>query len=115
LRYLLPVLLYIFILFLSLLLFKGLTTGTEGRFLKNNPLIKKPPSAQEKTKHIAFLLVLNSSDPQVVTGASFLFHDNISIGKSEENDVVVSDPYISLKHARIFARDNQYFLEDLRV
>lgn len=112
LRYLFPVFLYIFIIFISLNLLKGLAARTEG-FLKNTPLIKRLPFAQTKTKPVTFLLVLNSSDPLVETGASFLFYDDITIGRSEENDIIVSDPYVSLKHARIYARDSQYYLEDL--
>jgi pSer/pThr/pTyr-binding forkhead associated (FHA) protein len=39
--------------------------------------------------------------------------DSITLGRAATCDVVVNDTYVSNVHARIFARDGSYWLEDL--
>jgi hypothetical protein len=36
-----------------------------------------------------------------------------SVGRSQENDIVINDPNVSRKHARIFRADNGFVVEDL--
>ncbi|MEZ0393888.1 MAG: FHA domain-containing protein [Desulfurococcaceae archaeon] len=36
-----------------------------------------------------------------------------TIGRDLSNDVVVLDPYASRQHARIFVKDDEWFVEDL--
>lgn len=59
------------------------------------------------------LLTLISPDPRLEPGTSFLFQDEITIGRSKENDLVVNDPFVSLRHAKIFRKNGQFWLEDL--
>ena len=41
--------------------------------------------------------------------------DEISIGRlSSTNDVVLAEGIVSKKHARIFVKDEQYYIEDLK-
>ena len=41
--------------------------------------------------------------------------DEISIGRlSTTNDVVLSEGIVSKKHARMFVKDEQYYIEDLK-
>lgn len=35
------------------------------------------------------------------------------IGRSPTNDIVIVDPYVSRRHARIFYRDGKWYIEDL--
>jgi FHA domain len=37
----------------------------------------------------------------------------ITIGRAEDSTLVISDDYSSAHHARLFARDGQWFIEDL--
>ena len=39
--------------------------------------------------------------------------DSITIGRSNENDVIIKDPYISKKHLSIVKDEEEYYLEDL--
>lgn len=39
--------------------------------------------------------------------------DSITIGRSNENDVIIKDPYISKKHLSIVKDEDEYYLEDL--
>ncbi len=38
---------------------------------------------------------------------------NLSIGRTQENDIAFGDSFLSKKHARFSAREDQVFLEDL--
>ncbi len=35
------------------------------------------------------------------------------IGRYPTNDIVIPDPYVSRRHARIFYRDGEWYIEDL--
>lgn len=37
----------------------------------------------------------------------------ITIGRAEDSTLVITDDYSSARHARLFARDGQWFIEDL--
>jgi len=36
-----------------------------------------------------------------------------TVGRDPSCDIVISDPYVSRRHARIFYRDNRWYIEDL--
>lgn len=38
----------------------------------------------------------------------------ITLGRKENNSVVLNDRFVSSYHARIYLRNNEYFLEDLQ-
>ena len=46
-------------------------------------------------------------------GKEFSFQDTISIGRSENNDIVLKDDIVSRQHARIEFRNNAYVIYDL--
>ncbi|OYT40559.1 MAG: FHA domain-containing protein [Desulfurococcales archaeon ex4484_58] len=35
------------------------------------------------------------------------------LGRYPTNDIVIPDPYVSRRHARIFFKDNEWYIEDL--
>ncbi|MDO5707081.1 MAG: FHA domain-containing protein [Andreesenia angusta] len=37
----------------------------------------------------------------------------LTIGRVGRNEIILKDPYVSKKHARIFSKGNSYFIEDL--
>ncbi|AFS77975.1 forkhead-associated (FHA) domain-containing protein [Gottschalkia acidurici 9a] len=43
----------------------------------------------------------------------YVLCQEVSIGRGNQNDIVLRDPYISKEHARIILDENEYFLEDL--
>ena len=44
---------------------------------------------------------------------SYSIVQEISLGRSNNNDIVLKDPYISKRHFRIVKDENEYFIEDL--
>lgn len=44
---------------------------------------------------------------------SYSITSSTTIGRSNKNDIVIKDPFLSKKHARIEKEKDQYFLEDL--
>lgn len=39
--------------------------------------------------------------------------DSYMIGRDPDCDIVVADPFVSRKHAKIFYRDGKWFIEDV--
>ena len=44
---------------------------------------------------------------------SYIVDKNLSIGRTSDNDIVLSNPFLSKKHARLIVREGQVYLEDL--
>jgi pSer/pThr/pTyr-binding forkhead associated (FHA) protein len=69
---------------------------------KANPAQRgKPPSS----------VVVHAPDGKKV--GSFRLADTVSIGRSERSTIKLDDSYISQSHARLYARDGAWFVEDL--
>ena len=60
----------------------------------------------------AALTVVGSGD-QGQMGKRFAFSEEITIGRSANNDILISDNFVSHHHAVIFLRNNLYVIEDL--
>jgi pSer/pThr/pTyr-binding forkhead associated (FHA) protein len=74
---------------------------------KTMPL-QPPPSAADDVGPL--LLVVEGLEP----GRRFgLRADTTAIGRAAANDVVLPSPAVSAEHARVVARDGQFWLEDL--
>jgi len=61
----------------------------------------KPPSS----------VVVHAPDGKKV--GSFRLSDAVSIGRSERSTITLDDSYVSQSHARLYARDGAWFVEDL--
>lgn len=61
----------------------------------------------------AVIAVLDAPEETKLKGRRFAFEDGISIGRGEDNDIVILEGYVSHHHARITAHGNQYVIEDL--
>lgn len=61
----------------------------------------------------ALLLVTEARASSGLKGRRFAFAEGMTIGRGEDNDVVIPDAFVSHHHARIFAHGNQFVLEDL--
>lgn len=44
---------------------------------------------------------------------SYSLDTNMTIGRSNKNDIIIKDPFISKKHASIDQDRNEFFIEDL--
>ncbi len=58
------------------------------------------------------LLVLESVSDKSDPGDFYIIDAGVSIGRGDSNDVVLKDSFVSSKHAGIYLKDGQYWLED---
>lgn len=63
-------------------------------------------------KNEAVISVVEAEE-EALTGRRFAFHDEITIGRSQENDVVIPENFVSHRHTTIFLHGAQYVIEDL--
>lgn len=61
----------------------------------------KPPSS----------VVVHAPDGKKI--GSFQLSDAVSIGRNERSTITLDDSYVSQSHARLYARDGAWFVEDL--
>lgn len=66
----------------------------------------------EITNEEAVLTVLEAADETMV-GQRFAFSDEISIGRGNDNDIVLNDSFASHHHAVIALLNNLYVIEDM--
>ena len=67
------------------------------------------PRPARSSRRMPRELVVNDLDGR----RSVPLRDSVTIGRAASCDLVVSDNYVSNVHARIFAKDGAYWLEDL--
>ena len=63
-------------------------------------------------KNEAVLSVVEAEE-ESLAGRRFAFQDEITIGRSRENDVVIPENFVSHRHTTIFLHGAQYVIEDL--
>ncbi len=114
------VLRYVFLLLLLLFLF-SLVKWMVGD-LKKLPADRqdfRPPAGVPEDKNAdsrvadVSLTVLESSTAELQPGDTFAVYKEIFIGRSEENDITTGDSFASTRHARIYLKEGQYWLDDL--
>ena len=124
-RYLFLALLYIFIFKLVWLMLRDLGS-TPATVQKNSPGaqqnyqvnledqvylrpedIKRPPGAR------AGLVLLTGGEKGAAPGKVFPLGEHFGLGRSSQNNFILSDPFASLEHAVINMKNGQYWLEDL--
>lgn len=80
--------------------------------LSSKPIREEIYAEVEITAEEAVLTVLEAADASMV-GRRFAFADRISIGRSDANDIVINDGYVSHQHAVIGLLNNLYIIEDM--
>ncbi len=60
-----------------------------------------------------WLRLTASGDTSLQSMDSFALSSSTTLGRATENDVVLSDAWVSLHHARIERRDEEWWLSDL--
>ena len=72
---------------------------------------QKPPELQSDE---AVLEVLGSDKGEEgLVKRRFAFSEQITLGRGEDNDVVIPESFVSHHHAVLFRRGSQYVIEDL--
>ena len=49
----------------------------------------------------------------IAVGTIFPLTDELIIGRSQENEIIVNDPFVSNKHSKIFFENKKIYLKDL--
>ena len=77
--------------------------------------MKNGDKKQVKTKKTFGLEVVDSGMSNMMRRGSVIpINREVTIGRKEDNTVVLHEEYVSGHHARIFLKNNNYILEDLK-
>ena len=68
--------------------------------------------APETSQNEAVLSVI-AAEEESLQGRRYAFVQQITIGRGEENDIVIPENFVSHHHAFIYQHENQYVIEDL--
>ena len=68
--------------------------------------------APETSQNEAVLSVI-AAEEESLQGRRYAFLQQITIGRGEENDIVIPENFVSHHHAVIYQHGNQYVIEDL--
>lgn len=116
----LMVLRYIFLLLLFLFIFrlvkwmvgdlKGIQAQQPAESWPARPTeVQNPPKTAGSR-----IMVIESSSTELKPGDSFGIGREIMIGRGGRSDIVITDSFASTQHARVYLKDEQYWLEDLK-
>ncbi|TEB10569.1 FHA domain-containing protein [Pelotomaculum propionicicum] len=114
---LLAVLRYVFLIFLFLFIF-GLVRWMINDLrseARSSVLTPEQPHDKKRAeeKYGGRMIVTESPLPELIPGVSFGIGREMVIGRGSVSDVVIKDSFTSTRHARVFVKDGQYWLEDL--
>ncbi|MGI8709964.1 MAG: FHA domain-containing protein FhaB/FipA [Acidimicrobiales bacterium] len=76
----------------------------------------KPRQAARETRKVerkAAPVQLTIVEPEPLKGRRYPLADEITVGRAARCQVTIDDTYASQVHARVFAREGQFFVEDL--
>ncbi|MGI5819214.1 MAG: FHA domain-containing protein [Armatimonadota bacterium] len=76
----------------------------------SEPVIAEPPAPRQATA--PHLLVIESDDDRLEAGKTIGLSAAVTIGRSEENSLQVTDRFISSRHALVCLRDGRRILVD---
>ncbi|WP_027407599.1 FHA domain-containing protein [Anaerovibrio sp. RM50] len=84
------------------------------KFMKKDsqPVVDDIYAITEISNVEAVLTVLECSDQSMV-GQRFAFSNHVSIGRGNDNDIVLNDSFASHHHAEIALLNNLYVIEDM--
>ena len=84
------------------------------------PASPAPPAVPEAApaepvaeEHPAALVVLNSPEASLPNGQRIAIGDGARLGRSERNDIVLKDRFVSADHAEVSRRGESYVLRDV--
>jgi pSer/pThr/pTyr-binding forkhead associated (FHA) protein len=104
------VLQYSLLLFIYYFLFRMVRFGyldLQGR--RTNPIEKRIPSVRNS---LAKLTVINAGTEQLAQ-TDYVIHEGLTIGRNQNNTIILEDPFISYEHACISRCRQDYILTDL--
>jgi pSer/pThr/pTyr-binding forkhead associated (FHA) protein len=86
-------------------------TGGRAQVSAKPPKASKPPKPAKGKRGMPNVLVVTQG---ALSGTSVrLTESPVTMGRSQESTIVIDDDYVSSRHARVFPRDGEWFVEDL--
>lgn len=99
LQYSLVILVYLFLFRILKLAYLDFTSPDQNKLLKKEPALAR--------------LMVISSGTVTLSAVQYEIDESIAIGRSEHNDIIVDDSFVSSEHACITAVKQDYVLTDL--
>lgn len=82
---------------------------------KNTTQKTKDSTKKENSTTIKGLEVLTSMDEaKLKVGSIIPINSTVTLGRKDNNTIVLNDRFVSSYHAKIYLKNNEYFLEDLQ-
>ncbi len=82
---------------------------------KNTTQKTKDSTKKENSITIKGLEVLTSMDEsKLKVGSIIPINGTVTLGRKDNNTIVLNDRFVSSYHAKIYLKNNEYFLEDLQ-
>lgn len=70
--------------------------------------LKRPETSQNEA-----VLSVVEAEEENLSGRRFAFDEQITVGRGEDNDVMIPESFVSHHHAVIYRHGSQYVVEDL--
>ena len=82
---------------------------------KNTTQETKDSTKRENSTTIRGLEVLTAMDEaKLKVGSIIPMNSTVTLGRKDNNTIVLNDRFVSSYHAKIYLKNNEYFLEDLQ-
>jgi pSer/pThr/pTyr-binding forkhead associated (FHA) protein len=91
---------YVIIIFALRIMYKDIKGGG-----KKKPVIKR---------HMGLEVIERGENFNLRSGAVIPLNNELSIGRNEDNVLILGDKYVSSKHAIIYLKNTDYILQDLK-
>lgn len=96
------IVLYIIIYYALKIMYKDVKGGNKGR------------SSSNRVKTAYGLEVINAGqNSNLKKGSLIHVRNSVTIGRKEDNAIVLSDSFVSSNHAKLYIRNNEFYIEDL--
>ncbi|MBU3097939.1 MULTISPECIES: FHA domain-containing protein [Clostridium] len=99
-KYAIIAIIYIIIIFALRIMYKDIKGGA-----KKKPVIKKTMGLE---------VMERGDNLNLRVGAVIPLNDQLSIGRKADNLLILGDKYVSSQHAKIYLKNTNYILQDLR-
>ncbi|MBW9150853.1 FHA domain-containing protein [Clostridium estertheticum] len=99
-KYAIIAIIYIIIIFALRIMYKDIKGGA-----KKKPVIKKTMGLE---------VIERGDNLNLRVGAVIPLNDQLSIGRKADNLLILGDKYVSSQHAKIYMKNTNYILQDLR-
>ena len=105
-RYLASVMRFVVIVIMYIILYRIVKTMyLDLRYVKNKD--------DEEEVDYAIELMDCPESIDIIKGSVYPVHSEINIGRKEDNNVAIDDPFISNYHASLYIKDERLFIKDM--